>query len=303
MEEPIATPKLPQPAFKAGPTPFAKDQQFSSSPGFGTPAYPIQPRPPAPTRHPFAPQQSVSTNPVSSVLPVQIPPQTLRPVAFRTLTKKHSLTLTSSGLGLLSTFIGKFCGSRWRDEGLAERALDEIAKAWKRQGGGVIVEDGPDKKLSVILKSVEPCMSGGRVDVGKLSRASSSVGGSNLSRQSSFSLRPEASREDSQTSLGISQLDVADNADMQEDETRCSDARPFLKVVSAFKQPRLTYSTTKRTIEAIPGEPTLLPPIQHKIAMFRNRYHLIHQRLFTKRVFPDIFRFLKSTANPLTLRQ
>ena len=285
MEEPLATLKLLPPTLKTGRNTITKDQQFSSSPGFGTPAYPIQPRPPAPIRHPFAPQQAVTANPASSVLPVQIPPQTLRPLAFRTLTKKHNLTLTSSGLGLLSTFIGKFCGSGWREEGLAERALDEIAKAWKRQGGGVIVEDGPDKKLSAILKSVEPCMSGGKVDLGKLSRTNSSIGPSNLSRQSSFSLRPEASREDSQTSLGISGLDVADDVDVDEEETSHSDARPFLKVVSALKQPRLSYSTTKRAIESVPGDPTLLPPIQHKIAMFRNRYHLIHQRLLRNESF------------------
>ena len=285
MEEPVSTPKLPPPAFKAGPNSLAKDQQFSSSPGFGTPAYPIQPRPPPVIRQAFAPQQQAFVNTGSSVLPVQIPPQTLRPVAFRTLTKKHNLTLTSSGLGLLSTFIGRYCGSGWREEGLAERALDEIAKAWKRQSGGVIVEDGTDKKLSAILKSLEPCMSGGRVDVGRLSRTSSSVGGPGLSRQGSLIIRPEASREDSQTSLGFSSLDVTDDVEMEEEDIRYSDARPFLKVVSAFKQPRLAYSLTKKTIETVPGDPTLLPPIQNKIAMFRNRYHLIHQRLLRNESF------------------
>ena len=286
MEEPIATPKLPPPGFKPGLASAAKDQQFSSSPGFGTPAYPIQPRPQPVVRPAFASLQQTVTNTTSSALPIQIPPQTLRPVAFRTLTKKHNLTLTSSGLGLLSTFIGKFCGSGWREEGLAERALDEVAKAWKRQGGGVIVEDGPNKKLSAILKSLEPCMTGGRVDVGKLSRTNSSLGGPSLSRQTSLDVRPEASREDSQTSLGISGLDVADDLDLEDDqETRYEDARPFLKVVSAFKQPRLTYSTVKKTIEPMPGDPKLLPPMQHKIAMFRNRYRLIHQRLLRNESF------------------
>ena len=285
MEEPISTPKLPPPAYKSITGTTSKEQQFSSSPGFGTPACPIQARPPPVIRQAFNPQQQTSTNTASSVLPVQIPPQTLRPVAFRTLTKKHNLTLTSSSLGLLSTFVGKFCGSAWREEGLAERVLDEVAKAWKRQGGAVIVEDAPDKKLSIILKSLESCMSGGRVDVGKLSRTNSSIGGSSLSRQSSLSMRPETNREDSQTSFGLSALDVGEDEEMLEEETRHTDARPFLKVVSAFKQPRLAYSTTKRSIETVPGDPTLLPPIQHKITMFRNRYHIIHQRLLRNESF------------------
>jgi DNA polymerase epsilon subunit 2 len=209
----------------------------------------------------------------------------LRPVAFRTLTKKHNLTLTSSGLGLLSSFVGKFCGSGWREEGLAERVLDEIAKAWKRQSGGVIIEDGPDKQLSAILKMLEPCMSAGKVDVGRLSRTNSSVG--SLSRQNSLQLRPEVSRETSQTSLGFSSLDVTDDADLEmiEDDVQYTSARPFLKVISAFDQPQLTYTTTNNSVQPIKTPPTILPPIQQKIALFRNRYHMIHARLLRNPAF------------------
>lgn len=207
----------------------------------------------------------------------------LRPVAFRTLTKKHNLTLTSSGLGLLSSFVGKFCGSGWREEGLAERALDEIAKAWRRQGGGAIIEDGPDKQLSAILKSLEPCMSAGRVDVGKLSRTNSAIG--TLSRQSSLLSRPEANRQDSQSSLGMSALDVDNDMELDQDGNQYRDARPFLKVISAFKQPQFTYSSTKKSVERISSEPTLLPPIQQKVALFRNRYNMIHQRLLRNEAF------------------
>jgi DNA polymerase epsilon subunit 2 len=209
----------------------------------------------------------------------------LRPVAFRTLTKKHNLTLTSSGLGLLSSFVGKFCGSGWREEGLAERVLDEIAKAWKRQEGGVIIEDGPDKKLSAILKMLEPCMSAGKVDMGRLSRTNSSVG--SLSRQNSLQLRPEVSRETSQTSLGFSSLDVTDDTDLEmiDDDTTYTSARPFLKVISAFDQPQLTYTTTNNSVQPVTTPPTILPPIQQKITLFRNRYHMIHARLLRNPAF------------------
>ncbi|ETN39447.1 uncharacterized protein HMPREF1541_05670 [Cyphellophora europaea CBS 101466] len=287
MEDPVSTPRLPPPAFKPGTTSAAKEQTFSSSPGFGTPAYPIKPRTAPPLRQAFAAAQNQTTNTSESspsVLPILLPPQTLRPVAFRTLTKKHNLTLTSSGLGLLSTFVGKFCGSGWREEGLAERVLDEIAKQWKRQGAGIIVEDGPDKKLTAILKMLEQCMSAGRLDTGKLSRTNSSLG--SLSRTTSLEIRPEMNRDDSQTSFGISALDVQDEAEENENlESRYPDARPFMKVISAFQQPRLSYSTTKKTIETISGEASLLPPIQAKIALFRNRYHLIHQRLLRNESF------------------
>src|SRR5436190_20907056 len=90
-----------------------------------------------------------------SILPVLLPPSTLRPVAFRTFTKKHSLTITSSSLQALATFVGRNCVSRWREDGLAELVLDEIAKAWKRAGGGVIVEEGTNASLKSILNSFE----------------------------------------------------------------------------------------------------------------------------------------------------
>ncbi|OAX80804.1 hypothetical protein ACJ72_04858 [Emergomyces africanus] len=80
-------------------------------------------------------------SPTSSILPILLPPPTLRPLAFRVFTKKHSLTITASSLQSLATFVGKNCGSGWREEGLAELVLDEIAKAWKKRGGGVILDD------------------------------------------------------------------------------------------------------------------------------------------------------------------
>lgn len=286
MEEPVSTPGLPGRAFKAGPGTATKEQLLSSSPGFGTPAYPIVSRPPG-IRQPFAAQLNTTTNNAPTVLPILLPPQTLRPVAFRTLTKKHNLTLTSSGLGLLSTFVGKFCGSGWREEGLAERVLDEIAKAWKRNGGGLIVEDGPERKLSNILKTLEPCMSGGRVDVGKFSRSNSTTGSPSLSRAGSFTNRPEPSRDDSQTSLGISGLAVQEDLggrDEDESETHL-DIRSYLKIISAFNQPRLMYSTSKKSLEPVNSAATLLPPVQHKISMFRNQYHLVHQRLMRNESF------------------
>lgn len=280
MEEPVSTPKLPAPIFKAGPIQLTKDQVFSSSPAFATPAHPIQPREARPPPPAFAPQLK-PTN-AQTVLPIILPPQTLRPVAFRTLTKKHNLTITSSGLGALATFIGKYCGAGWREEGLAEKVLDEVAKQWKRDNGGLILDDGQDKRLKNILKCLEPCMSGGKLDTARLSRSNSSVG--TLSRQGSIDNRPDVSRDDSQASFGISGLDVED-AEMDHDDTSHQDARAYLKVVSAFQQPRLAFSVAKKTLEVVTTAPSLLPPIQHRIAAFRNRYHLVHQRLMRNESF------------------
>jgi DNA polymerase epsilon subunit 2 len=129
---------------------------FSSSPAFGTPAHPIIPASKRPLAQPaFRPAVN------SPILPILLPPPTLRPLAFRTFTKKHNLTLNASALQALATFIGKHCGSGWREEGTGERVLDEVAKLWKNENGPVIVEDSV--QLKRILKTLEGCMVGGRI--------------------------------------------------------------------------------------------------------------------------------------------
>lgn len=72
---------------------------------------------------------------------------------------------------------------------------------------------------------------------------------------------------------------------MEADDATHQDPRAYLKVVSAFTQPRLMYSLSKKTLELNTSTPSLTPPIQHKIAAFRNRYHLVHQRLLRNESF------------------
>ncbi len=269
------TPRPPAPLFKTANT--TKDPIPSSSPAFATPAYPIASRP---VREAIRPHPAFTKPTTPAVLPILLPPAILRPLAFRTITKKHNLIITSSSLQLVATFIGRHCGSGWREEGLAERVLDEVAKSWKRNSGGVVLDDTPDKKLVDTLKQLESCMSGGRIDVGRLSRSNRGVAG-NLPDSRPFL----TSREDSQTTG----LDVEDDlpANFSDDESPSSrqDTRSYLKIISAFTQPRLTYSTTKKSLEISTTPPSLFPPPSQKTALFRNRYNLVHQRLMRNESF------------------
>lgn len=200
----------------------------SSSPAFGTPAYPIKPfEPPAPP---------ALSKP--SVLPILLPPPTLRPLAFRTFTKKHSLTLTSSALQQLATFIGKHCGAEWREAGLAEKILEEVAKSWKRISSSVIV-NGEGNELKSILTTLAGNLVGGRIAQGGLSRQGSFA----LDYSRDFELKPGVlTREDSQSSLGFSSLGVDD----EEEEDTANEIRNWVKVVDAFEQPRLIYNVEKK---------------------------------------------------------
>lgn len=208
----------------------------SSSPAFGTPLHPIHPRRVAPIRAPPALTPAAK----STVLSILLPPATLRPLAFRTFTKKHNLTLTSSALQALASFIGKHCGSGWREEGLAEKVLEEVAKSWKKCGGQVIVE-GESDILKGILKTLEGSMSGGRI-----------VQGSSLSRQTSFNFGPDVNGHpsrpplDSNSSFGMSSLEVQDD---EEEDDQLKEPREWIKVVGAFEQPKMVYNVTHRHFE------------------------------------------------------
>ena len=272
---------------RAGPS----DAIPSSSPAFSTPVHPLKPF-------------NISAPSKTTVLPILLPSATLRPLAFRTFTKKHSLTLTSSALQELATFIGRHCGSGWREEGLAEKVLEEIAKSWKNRNGGVIV-DGGSAELKDILKSLEGNMSGGRIISG--ARA--------LSRQNSLALEPAQdadhtktrlglrplvlSREESQSSIGLSSL----AAEEGEDDELSRDCRAWLKVIGAFDQPRFVYNVGKKHFERYAhtrgsvlfrvlklgyresSKPSILPSASQKTAVFRNRYNVIHQRLLRNESF------------------
>lgn len=203
----------------------------SSSPAFATP--PVNPARPLRTAPVPAPPALKPT-----VLPIILPPATLRPLAFRTFTKKHNLTLTSPALAALATFIGRHCGSGWREEGLAERVLEEVARAWKKSGGQVIV-DGDGPLLKSILKTLEGCMSGGRVV---------QIKNPSLSRDTSFKFgdsdaakgRPMLSEK--QDSFGLSKLNVAD----EEEDDGSNDPRDWIKVIGSFEQPKMVYNVTKK---------------------------------------------------------
>ncbi|RGP78740.1 DNA polymerase epsilon subunit 2 [Fusarium longipes] len=241
----------------------------SSSPAFGTPVHPLRP---------FA-----FDAPKAPILPIILRRQTLGPLAFRTFTKKHSLTLSTPALEELAAFIGRHCGSGWREEGLAERVLEEVARSWKNRNGGVIVESS--KELQEILKTLEGNMSGGRITgpARGLPRGDSILDiKDDDALNTRLGLRPaEVRRDDSNSSFGMTRLGV----DEEQAEAETNDPRAWLKTVNAYEQPRFVYNVAKKHFEKDPSSPSLLPPASHKTTVFRNRYHVIHQRLLRNESF------------------
>jgi DNA polymerase epsilon subunit 2 len=160
--------------------------------------------------------------------------------------------------------------------------LDEVAKTWKKNGGALIVEDGPAQSLKNILQNLEPCMAGGRIDKGRaLSRQNSLVSDG---RRDSLDTRPSPlSREDSQASLGMSSLDVGD----EDDKNAPTSVRGHMQIISAYDHPRLVYNVNKKHFDTTSTPPSAFPPASHKTQFFRNRFNLVHQRLLRNESFQN----------------
>ncbi|KAK4889938.1 DNA-directed DNA polymerase epsilon, subunit B [Elasticomyces elasticus] len=276
---------------------------LSSSPAFGTPLHPLLPNPTqAPRSLPpaFTTVKPPTTN--APVLPILLPPQTLRPVAFRIFTKKHNLQLQLSALQTLASFIGKNCGTEWREAGSGEKVLEEAARLWKAENGGLLVEGG--KRLEGILGVVG---GGGRVGTARTAarREGKFVFGAGNGNDSAVDLlRPGLEMEGRQDSFGISRLNVdAANDDDDEDDTTesATDPRQWLTVTSAFDLPRLTYSPSKKHFLPSPHPPSLFPPPSQKTQVFRDRYNIIHQRLLRNAAFQaPSFTTAKTTGEKTT---
>ena len=259
----------------------SSDPMVSSSLGFGTP---VQPARMGKNHKPVATK--------TSILPILLPPSTLRPVAFRTFTRKHNLTISSGALQTLATFVGKNCGTGWREEGLAELVLDEVAKMWKKSGGGVIIEEGKGASLKEILLSQESSMRGGRVVAANGRRGSATMADGNEEDT-------ELKRSHPNLYSTVSSSDA--NGDDDDGSNVSLQPRSWTKVIGAFDIPRLTYNVGKKHFETAKSKPTIFPPASHKTALFRDRYNLVHQRLLRNDSFQTPS--LPSSAGPPSLQR
>ncbi|RPB29619.1 hypothetical protein L211DRAFT_864233 [Terfezia boudieri ATCC MYA-4762] len=216
------------------------------------------------TSDPFVP---LAPSSAPRILAVEISPSALRPLAFRIFTKKHNLTLKSDALTLLCTFIGRRCGSGWRDSGSGEKLLDEIARTWKRNAGagGILVDGG--EALKAVLNGLEVPAAG--VGVGVRPRG----------REWTF---------DQVNDGGDSQMGDEDMMSTHELPGGGGggggriDPRKYLKVVNAFTQPKWVYNPLKKHFERAAAKPSLhllLPPPASKTFLFKHRHHTLHQRL------------------------
>lgn len=167
---------------------------------------------------------------------------------------------------------------------MAELVCEEVARAWKKAGGGAIVDDGVNTReqgkqglLASILSNLESCMSGGRVRPEALEKRVKNLAISG----SALGARDERTGGKRNFSNGGDMLDD-NNGD---DDIESLQTRSFIKVVSAFDQPRLVYNITKRHFDLASKRASLFAPVSERVNLFRERYNLIYQRLLRHDLF------------------
>jgi DNA polymerase epsilon subunit 2 len=225
---------------------------FSSSPAFATPLPLLPNKKSAPSNSRIAAltrngtengtvANAATTRP--SVISVRIDPPALRMLAVRVF-KRHNLNIAGTQtLPTLAGFVGVHCGAGWKDDGLADGVLDEVARLWKAQRPRDPLVREENGLLAGVLKVVAGMMVGGRVKKGVAS----------LSRQGSFLTESEKGGPgmlSRQASFGIASLEIDGGNEEEEDEKELlRDPREWIKVVDAYEQPRLVYNTGKRHFE------------------------------------------------------
>ena len=88
-----------------------------------------------------------------SSLPIRLLPSNLRPLAYRILSKKHSLNIKTDALALLTEVVSFKFGSDWKGV-RSQQFLEEIARIWKSEDRGLFIDgDGLKQMLKVIENS------------------------------------------------------------------------------------------------------------------------------------------------------
>lgn len=93
----------------------------------------------------------LTTAHATTALPIKLQPSNLRPLVFRTLTKKHGLNVNTEALSILTDTISQKFGFDWKGP-QSQQFLEEIAKFWKLEDRGVFIDGNG---LKSVLKEIQ----------------------------------------------------------------------------------------------------------------------------------------------------
>lgn len=191
-------------------------------------------------------------------LPIHLHPSSLRPIAYRILSKKYGLNIKSGALEQLADYIGNKFGNNWRST-KSFSFLEDVAKLWKQQDKGVFL-DGDAVRL-IITQLTEKETVNKRVSFDALI----------------------AGRSDT----------IMDSPTQVFSDSPATDInwQDFFAVLSASSQPPYKYNHQRKHYELIKSHQTRklhLPSIQSRNSLFLVRYHIILERLLRNENFQNV---------------
>ncbi|GME85612.1 unnamed protein product [Ambrosiozyma monospora] len=239
------------------------------------------------------------------ILPIQLKPSNLRPLAYRVLSKKHGLNIQSGALEILSEYIGRKFGNEWRGPKTIS-FLEKIAKIWKDQDKGLFV-DGPSVSMIINEITSKEERETRRNHAAAATTVTASTAGNKLdSLVTGANEEPDFEiHQDRQSQSLFQPLSVPDLTVEPKERLRWQE---YFKIVPISNYKRFKYNSKRRQFDYTQPPSTEeedakfnlieLPSTQDTINYFISRLNILKDKLLRNESFqPSTFSALNSTAS------
>ncbi len=212
------------------------------------------------------------------ILPIVLRSSNLRPIAYRTLTKKYGLNIQSDALERLSSYIGRNFGNQWRGP-LTVSFLERVGKLWKDQNRGLFINgDGVES----IVKEIDAEQTTKGLKLNSSSRGELNEASGNLQKSFKvFSDSMQSTQDTQPMSYSSSQDDLDESLETLEDSI---DWANFFKVVDISRFERIRFDERRKQLYFLPAQNSRnnsisLPSSKDSINFYVDRFHILKDRL------------------------
>lgn len=207
-----------------------------------------------------------------AVLPIRLQPASLRPIAYRVLSKKHGLNIKSEALGALADYMGPTFGMEWKST-RAQQFLESVARLWKEQDRGLFIDD---EGLREIIREIELVNNKAlkQKQLAQASQASQEHPGS------------QGSQQDEDVDMGHTPPTSVTPPPLAES----INWRDYFKLINTNDLPKFEYNHSKKHFELLSHDPATnnkfgRVSVKSNIKLFQQRYHLIKDRILRNETF------------------
>lgn len=214
------------------------------------------------------------------VLPIQLQPSNLRPLAYRVLSKKHGLNIKSDALKTLADYMGPKFGIDWKSA-KSQLLLEEVAKIWKEQERGLFLDAAG---LQEVLREIDALEVKSRpAGAGALGQKHHAVSIDSMMARRTDTVVDVNESEDEHSLNKITPSTSVTPPPMMES----LDWKEYFRLISAYEQPLFLYNSTSKTYEPLENQDSKLSgsTVQANIVLNQGRYHIVKDRVLRNEHF------------------